>query len=1021
MNRLFSSRVDHHITRLGILLLAAALVLGVTNCAPIQHTLSVRSTLGGSVAVPGEGDYFYGTGEVVELEAEAEQGYRFVNWTGDMDTIADVEAASTTITMNGDYEITANFEEVYELEVSSTEGGSVTTPGEGVFTYEAGAVVSLMASPASGHRFVDWTGDVDTIADVEAASTTITINGDYSITANFVAQYVLTIGSTEGGDVINPGEGTFTYDAGTMVNLVAEADEGYKFMEWTGDVHSVTDVTAASTTVTINGRYSIIANFAKEIRDWHDLDAVRDNLSGHYVLVNDLDSTTAGYAELAGPAANNGKGWEPIAAPIAPDPFDHRGPHFPFDTFNGSFDGQRNEVRDLFIDRPGETGVGLFGFVGEGGIVKNVSAMDIDVSGGNCVGGLVGWGRWGTMKDSHASGSVSGDWDVGGLVGDNHDGTVSNSYFSGSVTGGAPVGGLVGRNSHGTVISSHFGGSVTGHGDIGGLVGFNAFAGHVINSYYNYDEVTINGENLITIGALYSEDFEQWLANDKHLNINERLTQKDGYYLIDDTGDLKALLPFGQDSSLKFRLENDLDLVNEPNFYIPYLAGVFDGNGHKISGLYIDFDSVSMVGLFGFLAPNGKVTQLGVDTARIAGVNNIGSLVGWNDGTVSNCYSTASVNGWANTGGLVGCNAHGTLSNSYFRGSVTAGEGVGGLVGSSFGPVNNSYYSYDEVLINGRNMVTIGALSNEDFEQWLANDKFLDINERLAQEDGYYLIDDVNDFKSLLAFGQDGALKFRLTNDLDLSDAPDFYIPYLGGEFDGNGHKVSNLNLSLDWVSHVGLFGVLARSGKITQLGVIDAHITGWSCIGSLVGTNWGSASLSYSRGSVTGQECVGGLVGENVGILTNSYSTGSVTAGGRVGGLVGLNAAWGNVSNSYSSASVTGIASVGGLVGDIWLGTVSNSISTGTVTGDRDAGGLVGSNTDGTVRDSLWDIEASGQPTSAGGVGKTTAQMKSILTFSTATWSITAVASCDTRNTAYLWNIVDGETYPFLSWQSVS
>jgi len=43
--------------------------------------------------------------------AEAEEGYRFVNWTGDVDTIADDDDATTTITMNGDYFITANFEE----------------------------------------------------------------------------------------------------------------------------------------------------------------------------------------------------------------------------------------------------------------------------------------------------------------------------------------------------------------------------------------------------------------------------------------------------------------------------------------------------------------------------------------------------------------------------------------------------------------------------------------------------------------------------------------------------------------------------------------------------------------------------------------------------------------------------------------------------------------------------------------------------------------------------------------------
>ena len=56
--------------------------------------------------------FSYDEGTVVDLVAEAEEEYRFVEWTGDVGTIADVYAAETTITMNGDYSISANFEEV---------------------------------------------------------------------------------------------------------------------------------------------------------------------------------------------------------------------------------------------------------------------------------------------------------------------------------------------------------------------------------------------------------------------------------------------------------------------------------------------------------------------------------------------------------------------------------------------------------------------------------------------------------------------------------------------------------------------------------------------------------------------------------------------------------------------------------------------------------------------------------------------------------------------------------------------
>jgi hypothetical protein len=360
-------------------------------------------------------------------------------------------------------------------------------------------------------------------------------------------------------------------------------------------------------------------------------------------------------------------------------------------------------------------------------------------------------------------------------------------------------------------------------------------------------------------------------------------------------------------------------------------------------------------------------------------------------------------------------------------------------------------------------------LFNGDFDQWLANDKFLDVNERLSQEGGYYLINDVADFKQLLAFGQDNSLKFRLKNDLDLGDEPNFYIPYLAGEFDGNGHKISNLSLDYDLVWPLGLFGCLVSGGKVTQVGVENVNVTGTLSVGGLVGGNRGTVSNSYSTGNVSGNADVGGLVGSNWGTVSNSYSTGSVTGNVDVGGLVGYNVD--DVVSSYSTGSVTGEECVGGVVGmndgpvsncyssgnvtgDVWVGgllgfservtisncyamgnvtgdsgvgglvggndcTVRNSYSTGSVTGNEYVGGLVGRNWD-TVSDSFWDIETSGQATSDGGTGKTTAQMKSITTFTGAGWNVIAVANAGTRNPAYTWNIVNGVTYPFLSWQPV-
>jgi len=237
-----------------------------------------------------------------------------------------------------------------------------------------------------------------------------------------------------------------------------------------------------------------------EIRDWHELHAIRDNLGGHYLLMNDLDATTAGYQELASPTANQSKGWEPIGI------YEYGGS---FDPFVGIFDGQGYEIRDLFIARPDEVGVGLFGAVVglvEGGVIENVGVVNANVTGDSGVGGLVGL-NGGTVSNSYCTGNVTGESRVGGLVGLNTDivsdssssgsvtgysllvggligyntGNVSNSYSGARVTGGLGVGGLVGGNE-GTVSNSHSSSGVAGDDYVGGLVGHN-WDGTVSNCY----------------------------------------------------------------------------------------------------------------------------------------------------------------------------------------------------------------------------------------------------------------------------------------------------------------------------------------------------------------------------------------------------------------------------------------------------------------------------------------------------------------------------------------------------------
>jgi hypothetical protein len=739
-----------------------------------------------------------------------------------------------------------------------------------------------------------------------------------------------------------------------------------------------------------------------EIRTWYDLDRIRDNLAGNHTLMNDLDSTTLGYEELASPIANEGKGWQPIAALI---------PEWGFVGFMGTFDGQGHEIRDLFISRPDEDFIGLFRFLEAGEsygipgevIIKDIGVVNVTVAGKDRVGGLVGQSvgavsnsystgsvtgnggvaglvgeNDGTVDSSYSTGSVTGQYQVGGLAGLNggavinshftgaltsdrcvgglvgrNQGTVSNSYSSGSVTGNETVGGLVGSNE-GTVSNSYSNSSVTGSVSVGGLVGSHEYS-TASNSYYNYDEVLINGENMITVGALFGKDFHQWLDNDKFLNVNERLSQENGYYVINSVSDFKQLLAFGQNATLTFRLTNDLDLGNEPNFYIPYLAGEFDGNGHKIFDLSLSYDSVSPLGLFGYLAAGGKVTDVGLENINITGYSAVGGLVGGTqEGTLGHCYATGTVTGNDVVGGLVGDSNFGLLSDSYSTANVTGYSVVGGLIGGNHGTVDRSYST-------GR------VTGNSDV--------------------GGLVGSNLRDVSNSYATG-------RVTGD-----------DHVGG--------LVGLNLGLATVSNSYCTG----------------SVIGNEYVGGLVGYNsYGAVSSSYSTGSVSGRTCVGGLVGCSEGGESKvevSYSTATVVGNEHVGGLVGWGLDGAIIYWSYSTGSVAGTKWVGGLVGNLGSSdylrgcSVEACYSTGSVTGSKNVGGLVGELKNQATVGGFWDTQSSGQATSAGGTGKTTAEMKNIATFTEAGWNIIAVG-LDETDPVHIWNIVNGITYPFLSWHAV-
>ena len=228
------------------------------NFTAITYILTVDTPANGSISLdPTATDNEYGEGTVVTVTATPATGYLFDAWTG---SVADTTLQSTTITMNSNQTISATFIECTKtltMEVNDPQMGS-TTPEVGDSTQSCDAQVEITATPATHYYFINWTGDV---ADANAATTTVTMDTDQEVTANFSAiMHILTIGSSDNGTT-TPAAGEHEYAEGSVVTLTAVAATGYVFSSWTGDV---TSASVNPTTVEIDQAKTVTPVFAPD-------------------------------------------------------------------------------------------------------------------------------------------------------------------------------------------------------------------------------------------------------------------------------------------------------------------------------------------------------------------------------------------------------------------------------------------------------------------------------------------------------------------------------------------------------------------------------------------------------------------------------------------------------------------------------------------------------------------------------------------------------------------------------------
>lgn len=146
------------------------------------------------------------------------------------------------------------------LAVNMVAGGQIT-PSPGQYIYNEGQVVALSAVAQAGYSFLNWTGDV---TDPSNPNTTVVMNANKSVTANFVLDSVpitytlTTVADPNGGGQVSPLPGNHVYPAGQMVPLNAIAQTGYSFVNWTGDV---ANPSVPNTSVVMNSNKTVTAHF----------------------------------------------------------------------------------------------------------------------------------------------------------------------------------------------------------------------------------------------------------------------------------------------------------------------------------------------------------------------------------------------------------------------------------------------------------------------------------------------------------------------------------------------------------------------------------------------------------------------------------------------------------------------------------------------------------------------------------------------------------------------------------------
>ncbi len=509
------------------------------------------------------------------------------------------------------------------------------------------------------------------------------------------------------------------------------------------------------------------------------------------------------------------------------------------------------------------------------------------IGGAGCVGGIAGYVQVSTVENCYNTATVGGNSKVGGAAGYSEDGTIRKCYNDGLIIGSSETGGAAGNLLRGKIVSCYYlsgtaSGGING-ADVSGqaavltdaqmkvqenFVGWDFEYDWFIDARYQYADGTSGGYPQLQAFGNFSTISSSAVWTGSTDTVWSGSGTEADPFLITSAEELAGLAETtngGTDYSGEFfKLTTDITLNQYEAFlywqhtaaeWTPigignYFYGSFDGDGHQVSGIYID-NVLQFEGLFGYIV-EGSVKNLQVTDSYIKGYKNVGGVAGEiSYSTVSSCGNTGAVSGIEEVGGVLGyTDWDSTVIGCFNTGAVSGSTYIGGVVGNNNGIFSDGYNT--------------GAVSGMDY---------------VGGVSGY------NGNEATACYNTGTVSGYTYVGGLFGLNYGDLSFGYNTGAVHGDSYVGGLAGFNTYYIYDCYNAGPVTGTSEYT---------------GGVAGENTGEISDCYNIGSVEGVNCTGGVTGYNYYRIINCYNTGAVSGTDNTGGVAGDMDAASTISSCY-------------------------------------------------------------------------------------------------------------------------